>query len=100
MPAGFTVSGSPITTSGTLTVTGGTPTDHEHINAVTFSGDGSTTAFELPAAPFDAYAVTAFVAGVRQDVTLSGTLLTTMTFGSAPASGADNIAVDIVAIAS
>ncbi|HXI80045.1 MAG TPA: family 43 glycosylhydrolase [Verrucomicrobiae bacterium] len=99
MPAGFSVSGSPITTSGTLAVTGGTPTDHEHINAVTFSGDGSTTAFELPAAPFDAYAVTAFVAGVRQDVTLSGTLLTTMTFGSAPASGTDNIAVDIVAAA-
>jgi len=99
MPAGFTVTGSPITTSGTLAVTGGTPTDHEHINAVTFSGDGSTTAFELPAAPFDAYAVTAFVAGVRQDVTLSGTLLTTMTFGSAPASGTDNIAVDIVAAA-
>ena len=74
-------------------------TDHEHINNVQFSGDGSTTAFELPAAPFDENAVVASVAGVIQDVTLSGTMLTTMTFASAPSSGTNNVRVDIVAIA-
>jgi carbon-monoxide dehydrogenase catalytic subunit len=60
---------------------------------------GATFAFELPAAPFDAYSVAAYVAGVRVGVTLSGALLTTMTFGVAPASGTDNIVVDIVAVA-
>ena len=132
VPAEFSVSGSPITTSGTLAVTkanesantiwagptsgsaaqpafralvaadipaGIGPTDHEHIDNVMFSGDGSTTAFELPAAPFDGYAVQAFVAGVRVPQTLSGTMLTTMTFDTAPASGTDNIVVDIVAVA-
>jgi hypothetical protein len=74
-------------------------TDHEHIGDIQFSGDGATTAFELPAAPFDAYSVQAYVAGVRLDVTLSGTLLTTMTFGSAPASGTNNIIVDLIAAA-
>jgi hypothetical protein len=72
-------------------------TDHVHIDAIAFSGDGSTTAFELPAAPFDAYSVKAFVAGLRTAVTMSGSMLTTMTFGSAPASATDNITVDIVA---
>jgi hypothetical protein len=66
---------------------------------VTFSGDGSTAAFELPAAPFDAYSVQAFVAGVRVGQSLSGALLTTMTFDTAPASGTNNVVVDIVAIA-
>lgn len=73
--------------------------DHQHIGDIQFSGDGSTTAFELPAAPFDAYSVQAYVAGVRLDVVLSGTLLTTMTFGSAPASGTNNILVDLIAVA-
>lgn len=71
--------------------------DHEHIDYVVYSGDGSTTAFELPAAPFDEFSVKAYVAGLRTGVTLSGAMLTTMTFGSAPASGTDNIIVDIVA---
>jgi hypothetical protein len=71
--------------------------DHEHIDNVLFSGDGSTTAFELPAAPFDEFSVKAYVAGVRSSVTLSGVMLTTCTFGSAPASGTDNVLVDIVA---
>ncbi len=74
-------------------------TDHEHINSIQFNGDGATTAFELPAAPFDAYAVVALVAGVIVDVTLSGTMLTTCTFGVAPASGTNNVRVDIVAAA-
>jgi hypothetical protein len=69
-----------------------------HINNVTFSGDGATSAFTLPAAPVDAYAVAAYVAGVRIPVTLSGALLDTMTFGTAPASGTDNIIVDIPAV--
>jgi hypothetical protein len=51
----------------------------------------------LPSAPFDAYSVAAYVAGTRTAVTLSGTLLTTMTFGAAPAAAADNIIVDIAA---
>jgi hypothetical protein len=71
--------------------------DHEHIDNLAFSGDGSTTAFELPAAPFDAYSVAAFVSGVRTGVTLSGGLLTTMTFASPPGSGTDNINVDLAA---
>lgn len=71
---------------------------HAHINTVIFSGDGSTTAFTLPAAPVDAYSAAAYVNGVRVDVALSGTLLDTMTFGTAPGSGTDNILVDIVAV--
>lgn len=71
--------------------------DHEHIGNVTFSGDGATTAYTLPAAPFDAYSVAAFVAGARTDVTLSGALLDTMTFAVAPAAGTNNIVVDLVA---
>jgi hypothetical protein len=70
---------------------------HGHVDNVTFSGDGTTTAFTLPVAPVDLYSVAAYVAGVRLPVTLSGALLDTMTFGSAPASGTDNIIVDIAA---
>ena len=72
--------------------------EHAHIDNVLYSGDAVTTAFTLPAAPVDAYSVAAYVAGVRTDVTLSGTLLDTMTFGTAPASGTDNITVDIAAV--
>lgn len=74
--------------------------DHQHIDNVAFSGDGSTTAFELPAAPFDEFSVKAFVAGLRTAVTLSGTMLTICTFSSAPASGTDNVVIDIVAVTS
>jgi len=71
---------------------------HVHVNNVTFSGDASRTVFTLPAAPVDAYSIAVFVAGTRsQDWALSGTILDTLTFGSAPASGTDNIAIDIVA---
>lgn len=72
--------------------------EHAHVDNVLYSGDAVTTAFTLPAAPVDAYSVAAYVAGVRTDVTLSGTLLDTMTFGTAPASGTDNITVDIAAV--
>ena len=68
---------------------------HVHIGNVTYSGDAVTVAFELPAAPVDEFSVGAYVAGVRTSVTLSGALLTTMTFAAAPASGTDNIIVDI-----
>ncbi len=67
---------------------------------VTFNGDGSTTVFELPAAPFDAYSVGVFVGtGRNNDWTLSNAMLTTLTFGSAPTSGTANISVDIMAAA-
>jgi hypothetical protein len=72
-------------------------TDHVHVFDVLMSGDGATTAFELPAAPFDEFSVQAFVSGTLTEVTLSGTMLTTATFGSAPASATNNIRFDIVA---
>jgi hypothetical protein len=71
--------------------------DHEHVMDCLFSGDGSTVAWTLPAAPFDAYSVAAYVAGVLTEVTLSGAMLDTATFGSAPASATNNIRFDIVA---
>ena len=78
--------------------TGTGATDHEHVNNIVFSGDGSTTVWELPAAPFDAYSIAVFVTNSRsQDWTLSGAMLTTLPFGSAPASAANNIVIDIVA---
>lgn len=74
------------------------PPNHVHVNNVVFSGDGSTTAFVLPVAPVDEYAVSVYVTASRsQDWTLSGALLDTLTFGSAPPSAANNIVVDIVA---
>lgn len=74
------------------------PPGHVHVDNVVFSGDGSTTVFILPAAPVDAYSIGVYVAGSRsQDWTLSGGLLDTLTFGSAPASATDNIVVDIAA---
>ena len=73
---------------------------HVHIDNVTFSGDGSTTIFYLPAAPVDAYSIGVYVAGSRsQDWALSGGILDVLTFGSAPASGTDNIVIDIAAAA-
>jgi hypothetical protein len=72
---------------------------HVHVDNNTFSGDGVTTAFVLPVSAVDAYSVSVYVAGSRsQDWTLGGSLLDTLTFGAAPASGTDNIVVDIVAV--
>ncbi len=130
VPAEFSISGSPVTSSGTLAISKATETaatvwagptsgsaaqptfralaltdlpsgttDHEHIMNLWFSGDGATTAFELPAAAFDSQSVRVWVSGTLTDVTLSGTMLTTMTFGSAPASATNNIVVDLVAAA-
>jgi hypothetical protein len=94
---GGTSYGANLVGSGTGTTTTVSAVDHTHVDDVLMSGDGSTVAFELPAAPFDAYSVQAFVAGTLTEVTLSGALLTTATFGSAPASAANNIRFDIVA---
>jgi hypothetical protein len=74
-------------------------TDHDHIMNLWFSGDGATTVFTLPASAFDANSIRVWVSGTLTDVTLSGTLLDTMTFGSAPASATNNIVVDLVAAA-
>lgn len=72
--------------------------DHSHIVDEVFSGDGSTTAFELAneAVPDS---VMAWVSGTRTPVTLSADLLT-ITFGVAPAAAADNISVDYAAATS
>ncbi len=99
------------TTGAVLTKTGSTAatwaipstpasgvTDHEHITNVVFSGDASTTVWELPAAPVDAMSIAVYVTGSRSIAwVLSGTLLTTLTFDSAPASASNNIVIDIVA---
>lgn len=106
---GVTVTGTPTsgqvpTATSSSAATWQTPAtssaiDHEHVMNLWFSGDGSTVAFELPAAAFDEQSVRVWVSGTLTDVTLSGALLTTMTFGSAPASGTNNIVVDLVAAA-
>ena len=61
-----------------------------YANSVSFSGDGSTTAFTLPAG----YTVTpvVYVGGVKQTSGYS-VVGVTLTFSSAPASGTDNITV-------
>lgn len=76
----------------------GGATDHEHIVNVVFSGDAAATVWELPAAPVAADAIAVYVGGSRSIAwVLSGTLLTTLTFDSAPASATNNIVIDIVA---
>lgn len=78
--------------------TGSSGSDHEHIVNVVFSGDASTTVWELPAAPVDSTSVAVYVTGSRSIAwALSGALLTTLTFDSAPASAANNIVIDITA---
>jgi hypothetical protein len=72
--------------------------DHEHVSNVVFSGDGATTIWELPVAPVDSTSIAVYVTGSRSIAwVLSGTLLTTLTFDSAPASAANNIVIDIEA---
>lgn len=66
---------------------GGTGSDHEHMVDL-FTGDGSTTAFELSDEPLDPEAVVAYVAGAEIAVTISGTMNTTATFGAAPSAAA------------
>lgn len=77
---------------------GGSGSDHEHVANIVFSGDGSTTVWELPAAPVDATGISVYVTGARSIAwVLSGTLLTTLTFDAAPASASNNIVIDIEA---
>ena len=87
--------------AGGTTTTSTTAEDSAHVHVIgeTFSGDASTTAFEIANEPEDG-SVAAYVAGSRTAVTLSGTMLTTVTFGSAPGSGTDNILIDYVAVVS
>lgn len=83
-------------THGTPAGGGSGASDHEHIENVVFSGDGSTSVWELPAAPIDSTSIKVFVTGSRSIAwVLSGALLTTLTFDSAPASAANNIVIDI-----
>jgi hypothetical protein len=96
------VTGAVLTWNGTAWVPGDPPaaaaTAHVHVDNNCFNGDGSTTVFYLPVAPLDAMSISVYVAGSRsQDWALSGTFLDVLTFGSAPASGTNNIVVDIVA---
>lgn len=65
---------------------------HEHMIDV-FSGDGSTTTFELTDEPVDGEQVFAFVAGSWTAVTISGGMSTVATFASAPASGTNNVVI-------
>ncbi len=71
--------------------------DHEHIIDL-FSGDGTTTVFELSQEPLDPETVFAFVAGTWTAITVSGTMNTVITFGSAPASGTNNVALHYPAL--
>lgn len=91
--------GSPANPVSSATIEPFIPPAHVHVDNVLFSGDGSSTIFTLPVSPVDAYSISVYVTGSRsQDWTLSGALLDTLTFGSAPASATDNIAVDIAAV--
>lgn len=93
---GVTVSGTPsagqhiVATSSSAaawttpaTSSGG---DHEHM-VDGFTGDGSTTAFELTDEPVDPEMVVAFVNGSETAVSISGGMSTTATFGAAPGAG-------------
>lgn len=79
-------------------VASGGSSTHEHVLNVVFSGDASTTVWELPAAPVSDTGIAVYVAGSRSVAwVLSGALLTTLTFDAAPASASNNIVIDIVA---
>lgn len=79
-------------TAATLPAVTSSDGDHEHIIDV-FNGDASTTAFEITQEPFDPEQVFAFVGGSWTAITVSGTMNTTVTFGSAPGSGTGNVVV-------
>jgi hypothetical protein len=78
--------------------TGSAGGDHEHMIDV-FSGDASTTVFNLTDEPLDPEAVFAFVAGAWTAVTISGAMNTIATFGSAPGSGTNNVVIQYPAVA-
>jgi hypothetical protein len=93
----------PTATSGTAATwqTPATPPaagsgDHAHVVDEQFSGDAATTVFAL-ANEAQPDTVMAYVSGTRTPVTLGGTFNDEITFGSAPASGTNNISVDYAA---
>lgn len=79
----------------------GTAVGDQHVHVVDeqFSGDASTTVFTLAntAAPDS---VMGWVAGTRTPVTLGGSMNDQVTFGSAPASGTNNVSIDYAAVVS
>ena len=64
----------------------------------TFSGNGSTTAFTMSAAPATSSAVLVSITGVLQDPATYGVVGTTLTFSAAPPSGTGNISVRYLGI--
>lgn len=64
----------------------------------TFSGNGSTTAFTLSAAPATTSSVLVAVTGVLQDPSTYSVSGTTLTFSAAPPSGTSNISVRFLGI--
>lgn len=63
-----------------------------------FSGNGSTTAFTMSAAPASTSAVLVAVTGVLQDPTTYSVVGTTLNFSAAPPSGTGNISVRYLGI--
>jgi hypothetical protein len=63
-----------------------------------FSGNGSTTAFTMSAAPASTSAVLVVVTGVLQDPSTYSVVGTTLTFSAAPPSGTGNISVRYMGI--
>lgn len=77
--------------AGTLT-TGQVPA----VSTQYFSGDGSTTAFTLSAAPYASTKLSVYVGGIKQQMTQSWSVSgTTLTFTAAPPSGTNMIEVDV-----
>jgi hypothetical protein len=64
----------------------------------TFSGNASTTAFTLSAAPATTSSILVAVSGVLQDPSTYSSVGTTLTFSAAPPSGTDNISVRFLGI--
>jgi hypothetical protein len=64
----------------------------------TFSGNGSTTAFTLSAAPANTSSVLVAVSGVLQDPSTYSVSGTTLTFSGAPPSGTSNISVRFLGV--
>lgn len=64
----------------------------------TFSGNGSTTAFTLSAAPANTSSIIVAVTGVLQDPSTYSVSGTTLTFSGAPPSGTSNISVRFLGI--
>ena len=64
----------------------------------TFSGNGSTTAFTLSAAPANTSSIIVAVTGVLQDPSTYSVSGTTLTFSGAPPTGTNNISVRFLGI--